>query len=447
MWLLKLCIKHDCTIGNRCARFKCSSNSISLSAWRDSKYEYTAQKHELLGSPKRVQAFLQDLKKDRRVFNMKTLGRQCYFIEKRRRKEIPSSSYNPALFFTKPVSVDTRGWESWELASREKKTLEDFLESLRSSFSIEVRGVSLKQFAAKNNLDDLNNSLSIVKRTEGELDQRLVEQLKTKHIEGDQWFRDFQDWLLIAFNNPYNYKKPNSELSLLEQNRPRIIPLIKNHLQIHYGVGVGETELELVRWQLEEQDKLDVVAIDINGVFLELFLENLKCKQTEFPHSRIRFKGFNCTFQNTSSEDFSFVNSSFKNNVHICLGGTFGNFRHQDEIWRVFQRNSKKGDRLLLAFQLNNHIEEAFEKYKLNKYYPNFVLNYSDEKIDPKKIRWTLDKSTGFISMRYKGMEVFRTRKYEAKKLARELKAFNFKLLGKWVDEYENSCVCVFEKV
>ena len=446
MWISKVKIKHDCTIANRCEKFGCMSYSLGLGAWHDETYEYTSQKHHIFGPPDKVHLFLLDLKNDQRIFNLKTLDSQAYFIEKRRKKEIPSSFYNSNLFYIKPVFVDIYGWETWELASRDKKYIENFIKGVKTTKNVQVKVEPIRPYEVNNILLKLDNPQNIIKRTEGELDQRLTEQLKTGHIEGDQWFRDFQEWFVIAFNNPYNFKHSNSELILLERNRDHIFPLINNHLQVHYGVGVGETELELVRWQLEANNHIEISAVDINGVFLELFIENLKNKEIEFTDGKILFKGYNTTFQNTTLEDFEFSNSKFKNKVHICLGGTIGNFRHQEEIWSIFKRNTKKGDKLLLGFQLDSHIREAFDKYKNNKYYPHFVLNYFDEQIDTSKIEWKVDSKSGFILMNYKGMEVFRTRKYNLNKLISELREFDFSMLDKWVDEYNNSCVAIFER-
>jgi hypothetical protein len=371
MWLLKVKIKHDCTIANRCEKFGCMSYSLSLSAWHDKKYEYTSQKHQIFGPPDRVHTFLLDLKKDPRIFNLKTKNSEVYFIERRFKKEIPSSFYNPNLFFIKPVFVDIYGFETWELASRERKYLEEFLKGIKKIKNVQVKIDYLKSYKVKNLLLDLDDPKNIIRRTEGELDQRLVEQLKTGHIEGDQWFRDFQDWLVIAFNNPYHFKYSNSELILLENNRKEIFPLIKNHLQIHYGPGVGETELVLVRFQLEASGYAEISAIDINNLFLELFLENLRYKKIEFPKSKIFFKGYNTTFQNTTLEDFKFINSKFKKKVHICLGGTIGNFRHQEEIWSIFKRNTEKGDKLLLGFQLDANIKETLKNIKIINIFQN----------------------------------------------------------------------------
>jgi len=49
--------------------------------------------------------------------------------------------------------------------------------------------------------------------------------------------------------------------------------------------------------------------------------------------------------------------------------------------------------------------------------------------------------------MNYGQTEAFRTRKYNIDNLIDELKSFNFKFIDKWTDEYNASCVAVFEKI
>ncbi len=64
-----------------------------------------------------------------------------------------------------------------------------------------------------------------------------------------------------------------------------------------------------------------------------------------------------------------------------------------------------------------------------------------------KKIRWYLDRESGFISMHYAWIgEVFRTRRYGLDALAEELGESGFSLLRSWSDEYRDACIAVFEK-
>lgn len=280
--------------------------------------------------------------------------------------------------------------------------------------------------------------------------ERLESQKKSGHIQGEHWYRNFADWVLISVNNPVHYRHPNSELVLLASKREAISPLVSNTLQVHYGVGVGETELELVRWQLEKCRDVEVAAIDANRTFLDLFLSNLRSRKIETSWSRISFKGFNDVFQSISPDDLSFANSVFFSKTHICLGGTIGNFKPQEEIFGIFSKLAAKHDKLVLGFHLDTHIDAAFSKYSRHPHYPSFVLNWMDRAaggIEPSKISWDMDRRTGYITMHYQGIgEVFRTRRYKVEQVKEEASKSGFRMLGNWLDEYKDACIAVFEK-
>lgn len=129
MWLLKLLIKHDCTIGNRCEKFKCISYSMTLGNWGEKDFSYVTERHTIESDPKSVRKFFNDLKKDERVANLEISGNTLFCIGKYRKK-IPSSFYNPKMFFTKPVYVDKNGYENWEIASYDRNILSQFLKQL-----------------------------------------------------------------------------------------------------------------------------------------------------------------------------------------------------------------------------------------------------------------------------------------------------------------------------
>lgn len=129
MWLLKLKIKHDCTIGNRCEKFKVISYSIPLGNWKEKECSFTAERHTLKGNPQDIKDFLNNIKKDKRVTNFETSGNTMFFIGKSKEK-IPSSFYSQKMFFTKPVFVNEQGYEYWEIASHKKNILGQFLKKL-----------------------------------------------------------------------------------------------------------------------------------------------------------------------------------------------------------------------------------------------------------------------------------------------------------------------------
>ncbi|TAL58378.1 MAG: hypothetical protein EPN86_00240 [Nanoarchaeota archaeon] len=139
MWIVKLRIKHDCTIGSRCKKFNCVSFSLSLNNWEDKDYFFTSQRHTIEGKNKDIGSFLRDLRKDKRIVNLEISKNTVFFIERRKRGDIPSSHYNPKMFFVKPVYVDRKGYEYWELASWKKETLMKFLKELQKEKNIEMQ--------------------------------------------------------------------------------------------------------------------------------------------------------------------------------------------------------------------------------------------------------------------------------------------------------------------
>ena len=279
-----------------------------------------------------------------------------------------------------------------------------------------------------------------------EQDRRLAEQAKLGRLEGEQWFRNYSAWFRIAFSNPINFKSPNSELSLLQENKSILLPLIRNRLQVHYGVGVGETEQQLVIWQLEAAKRAEIAAIDCEREFLLNFTDNLAQRKIDFGSRQMMFLGRNCLFSEVQPAWLDFANSSSNSMCHICLGSTIGNFRPQQEIWEVFSRNANKGDLLLLGFQLDTYLQETLRKYASHSAYPAFVMNRLEAPVTFHPI-WSADSKSGFISLHLGNTEVFRARKYKKGKVAEELAPFGFSPVLELIDKWKNYCIAVFGKV
>lgn len=144
MWVLKLKIKHDCTIGNRCEQFNVVSYSIPLGNWRERGFNFTSERHTLEGDKRNVGSFITDIKKDKRVLNLEIDKNTLFFIGKSKGTKIPSSFYNPKMFFPKPVFVDKQGYEFWEIASWDRSVLTNFLSKLKKQRDMEIKMLSFK---------------------------------------------------------------------------------------------------------------------------------------------------------------------------------------------------------------------------------------------------------------------------------------------------------------
>lgn len=132
MWTLKLKLKHDCIIGNRCEKFKVTTTGTAFNVFRGRGITYAPQMQTIHGEEKNVKAFVKDLKKDKRVSNLEIEGNLIFLIEVRKDK-IPSTFYNPKLIYVKPVFVDKNGYEYWEVASWQRKILTDFIEHIEKN--------------------------------------------------------------------------------------------------------------------------------------------------------------------------------------------------------------------------------------------------------------------------------------------------------------------------
>jgi len=130
MWVAKLKIKHDCTIGNRCEKFGCVAYSLPLGNWHDKRNEYTSERHTLEGEEINIKKFLKDLKGDKRIQDIEIAKNTVFFIGKRRKEKIPSSHWNPKIFFIKPVFVNNEGYEHWEIASWKREVISKFINNL-----------------------------------------------------------------------------------------------------------------------------------------------------------------------------------------------------------------------------------------------------------------------------------------------------------------------------
>ncbi len=138
MWVARVRVRHDCVIGNRCRKFNVTDvGGIAFDVFREKNEIHAPQIQTLSGREEDVNAFVEDLAKDSRVKNLEREGNAVFFVEVRP-DDFPSTFYNPMLFFYKPVTVDTEGFEYWEVASWKKTALTDFIKSLQKSLK-EVR--------------------------------------------------------------------------------------------------------------------------------------------------------------------------------------------------------------------------------------------------------------------------------------------------------------------
>ncbi len=145
MWTARLRIKHNCIIGSRCRKFGVTDTGIAFNVYSENGVTHAPQIQVLHGRSGAIKNFIEDLKKDSRVRHLESEDNVVFLIEERSDR-IPSSFYNPKLIMVKPVEVDKEGYEYWEIASWNRKIIEDFIKSLERDRNInEMKVLKLKK--------------------------------------------------------------------------------------------------------------------------------------------------------------------------------------------------------------------------------------------------------------------------------------------------------------
>ncbi|MBI4983037.1 helix-turn-helix domain-containing protein [Candidatus Woesearchaeota archaeon] len=129
MWIAKIKYKHDCILGNRCKKFKVTLQSLVFSVFKDKGKVISSSLSYMAGKEKNLNAFINDLKKDKNVSKLERKGRIFFLLEKAEIKAV--KFYTPKLIFIKPVLMDEEGYETWETGSWKKEEVARFVNGVK----------------------------------------------------------------------------------------------------------------------------------------------------------------------------------------------------------------------------------------------------------------------------------------------------------------------------
>lgn len=132
MWVAKFKLKHDCILGNRCEKFKLILQSSNPSVYKEKGNIVSSSMHYMSGNPENLDQFIKDLSKDKKVIRVERKGDMFFLLERADERAI--QFYNPKILFVKPVLMDVCGYETWEIASYERKEIENFLDKVEKHF-------------------------------------------------------------------------------------------------------------------------------------------------------------------------------------------------------------------------------------------------------------------------------------------------------------------------
>jgi len=133
MWVAKLRIKHnDCVVGTRCKKFNVTSAGIPLSSYTDKDFQYFSHFETLSGKEEDIKKFVDDLKKDKEIIDLEMSGNSLFFLVRIPKKtKIPTTHYDPKIFWLKPVVVDQQGYEWWDIGTWDRTLLNKFINALQ----------------------------------------------------------------------------------------------------------------------------------------------------------------------------------------------------------------------------------------------------------------------------------------------------------------------------
>jgi len=121
--------------------------SLDLKEEKSKGKVLTSSIHQLIGNDENIKNFLNDLKKDNRTEYLEINGNTLFLVESAKNK--PVSEFSRKMFSVKPILIDNKGYEYWEIASYKKEELINFIKKIKpfcDSFDL----LSIKNTPLKN---------------------------------------------------------------------------------------------------------------------------------------------------------------------------------------------------------------------------------------------------------------------------------------------------------
>lgn len=279
------------------------------------------------------------------------------------------------------------------------------------------------------------------------LTEQLRSDIAAKCVSGAQWFRDADNWFRInhGYINPINVGCVHSELLHLQAKKKELRSFLSGRMLVFYGIGVGDTEMATVDIQLEDTKYCETILIDVNPQFLIHFLKSLASRKLENREFSIKYLSVHGLFEQITQGMIGVANSQFSRRAIVCLGGTIGNYKDTRNAFEIFQCVAKKGDLLMVSYQLSQYIEEVFLKYRSNDLYRDLIGNFL-EKEERERIQWKLNRADNVIEAWLDDVQLFRSRKFETNVIKELAKTHGWTECMCSVDTYGNSCLHLFHK-
>lgn len=136
MWALKFKSKEEFNIYNkRCIKFNIRIHFYSQKYYIEKNKIYFINSGIVFGKENSKKAFFKDLKKDKKIEEIEINNDFFVSVYSEKMAEARVSAlktiYNQKIIFLKPTIIDEKGFEEWELASFNRKDLEEIIKQAK----------------------------------------------------------------------------------------------------------------------------------------------------------------------------------------------------------------------------------------------------------------------------------------------------------------------------
>ncbi len=126
MWILKLKLdSKNQFLGNMAVKHRVSMTGYPLSYWKDESSLFVVTAGFVFGEKKNIDSLFKDLKKQNEVLEIERTGEFSILVTKQPLFAEPV--YNPKVIRPNPVIINKEGHHIWDLASFDRKMLEEVL--------------------------------------------------------------------------------------------------------------------------------------------------------------------------------------------------------------------------------------------------------------------------------------------------------------------------------
>ena len=134
MWYLKYKYKHnDCIYSPKISELGISVFFYHIGYYVKGNFIYTSAIQQLNGEEKNIKKYISYIKNHNQITNCEIYGNTILTLAKHRKNlKIYESVYNPALIYPSPAYLSKEGFEIIELASWERKPLEEVIKTMKT---------------------------------------------------------------------------------------------------------------------------------------------------------------------------------------------------------------------------------------------------------------------------------------------------------------------------